>query len=437
MLITEANFHRKSHRVDVPLFVEVGDKTYQAVDWSIGGLAIRSEELKYSNGELVAAQILLPLGNAKLILDVQLVTRRVEPDKVGFEFKELSPKNRRILRHFIQMYVDGKIDNAEDLIAISTAPEVITPLNDALNLSEENTEILLRGFKRRGLVAAGLIIVFAITFITVLFYNTTYRLETTGVVVGNVDRITANYGGELLQIDAKMDTFVKAGSPLFHLRNIGASSKFSSGKSGRFSSNTSLNAEKELLVSLKQEMISHQGAYHNALTLFKQHLITRKDLENVENGYRTSRTAYHRQKTLIDSVGPDGVVIGGEPLYPIIRAKHDGQVIAISGNPGSYVGASDVVVILQRNDKAPQVIISVANKDVLNLHIGMESKIYVPFQDMSYTAVITAIGRAATNTASTESMEASLNETLVTLSFEDTSVRLPFDSRVKVWIKTF
>ena len=34
-------------------------------------------------------------------------------------------------------------------------------------------------------------------------------------------------------------------------------------------------------------------------------------------------------------------------------------------------------------------------------------------------------------------MEASLNETLVTLAFDDDSVRLPFDARVRVWIKTF
>ena len=383
MLITEPNFQRKAHRVDIPLFVEIDEQIYRASDWSVGGLAIDADNLDYASGDIATARIVLPLGDAKLTLDVQLIARRVGSEGIGFEFKELSPKNRRILRHYIQLYIDGKLENAEDLIAISTGPEVGTPLNDALNLTEENTEMLVSGFKRRGLVAAVLILFFLVTFISVLFYNTNYRLETTGIVIGNIDRVTANYGGVLLQVDAKLDTYVTAGTPLFRLRNTGAS-----GQSVR-SSGSSLEAEKELLKGLEREKLTREKAYRNALELFEQHLITRKDLEGVKNAMTSSRTAYLRQKAEIEGGNTHSLLVGGgtgDPLYPIIRAKHDGQVVAISGTKGSYVGASDVVVILQRNDKVPQAIIAVENKDVLKLNVGMKAEIYVPFQDISYSA---------------------------------------------------
>lgn len=441
MLLTEPNFQRKSHRVDIPLFVEIDDRLYQAIDWSITGLAIREDASPYPLDAVVTARILLPLEEARLSLDVRLVTRRKGGGEVGFEFLELSPKSRRILRHYIQLYVDGKLDNAEDLVAISAAPVVDTPLNEALNLSEDNTEALIRSFKHRGMIAAVLILLFLIVFVGVLFYNTTYRLETTGVVIGNIDRVTANYGGVLQQVDARTGTYVRAGTPLFRLKNTGASAQSARATVQRLSTGRALAAERALLKSLGQTLALRRQAYRNASTLYEKRLITRKDLENVENGYVSSRTAYLRQKAVVDgatvrrvSLGGGG---GGEPLYPEIRAPHDGQVLAVSGKPGAYVGASDVVVILQRNDKVPQVAISVDNKEALKLHVGMPAQVYVPFQGRRYGARITAIGRAAINTAATETMEASLNETLVSLSFDDKSVRLPFDARVRVWIKTF
>lgn len=441
MLLTEPNFERKSHRVDIPLYVDIAEKLYQAADWSITGLGILDAELSFVVGMEVPARIVLPLGNARLSLDVMLIARRAGVGEVGFEFSDLNPKSRRILRHYIQLSVDGRLDNAEDLVAISAAPVVDTPLNDALNLSEANTEALIRGFKHRGMIAVALILLFLIVFAGVLFYNTAYRLETTGVVIGNIDRVTANYGGVLQQVEAKTDTYVRAGTPLFRLKNTGVSGQSARATVRRLSTGRSLEAERALLRSQGQAITLRRQAYRNALTLYEQRLITRKDLDNVENDYVSSRTAYLRQKAVVDGVATHSVILGGggldDPLYPVIRAPHDGQVLAVSGKPGGYVGASDVVVILQRNDKVPQVAISVGNKEALKLHIGMDAQVYVPFQDRRYAARITAIGRAAINTAATETMEASLNKTLVTLSFDDKSVRLPFDARVRVWIKTF
>ncbi len=433
MLITEPNFQRKSHRVDIPLFVEINSQLFRAIDWSIGGLAIQQDKNENVVGQIVAGRVVLPLGDARLSLDVELVIRRLATSEIGYEFHELSEKNRRILRHYIQLHVDGKLENAEDLVAISTGPEFSTPLNEALTLSEENTDALVKGFKHRGMIALGLILLFVIVFASVLFYNTQYRLETTGVVIGNADRVTANYDGILLGVDTKLETYVRAGTPLFRLKNMAVSGTAAS------SSRSSIEIQRALLKSLETEATFRHQGYRNALMLYQQRLITRKDLENVQNSYTTSRTAYLRQKTLLDGVDTQSKAIGhqqGGPLYPIIRAPHDGQVVAISGTTGSHVSANDVIVILQRNDKVPQIAISVENKHALKLHIGMKAKIYVPFQEKSYLAEISSIGRAAINTALTESMEASLNGTLITLAFDDPSVRLPFNARVRVWIKT-
>lgn len=442
MITAEPNYQRKAHRVDVQLFIEIDGKVYQAYDWSVSGLSVRDNKLSVASGAELPASVLLPLNDARLTLDVTLVVRRVSPGDVGFEFLNLSPKNRRILRHYIQLHVDGKLDNIEDFVAISSAPAIDTPLTGALNVNEQSTDAMVRRFKKRGRITAVLILLFLAVFAGTLFYNAVYRMETTGVVIGNDDRITANYPGVLRQVTARVGTFVAAGTPLFSLRNDEALASMSRGFRQAVAPGTSPDAEKELLVSLGESLAQNQRAYHNATLLFRQRIITRKDLENTEASYITAKTNYLRQKAVVDgmslNVTTDAAGGGnGEPLYPMIRAVHAGQVIAVSGRQGSYVTPSDVVVILQRNDEVPKVAISLSQEAALKLHVGMPARIYVPFQDQTYPAHIASIGRSTVNTSETDTMEASLDQTLVTLSFDEPSVHLPANQRVRVWIRTF
>lgn len=440
MLTTEPNFSRKSHRVDIPLYVQINEHTYQALDWSITGLAIKPEkdEVFESESEL-PAKLLLPMKEAQLNLNVHIAVRRIDEDKVGFEFVDLDATTRRVLRHYIQMHVDGKLDSAEDMMAMATAPNIDSPLEDAINVSETE-QTLLKRFRHRGLITAGIILLFILVFAGILFYNTDYRLEEPGIVYGNVERVTANYGGIIQHVEAKMGTYVPAGTPLFKLMNTSSNALRGTFLGTHLVTSRNLKTERRLLHSLYRDMIAADHSYRNAKHLFDQRLITRKDLENTHNNYLSSRTAYFRQLSRVKGshIYHDGKSIDGlPPLYPTIHAKHAGTVIAISAKPGQYVGANDVVVILQRNNTPPKVVFSVTNREALKLHQGMPATVYVPSQNQNYWGHVASIGRPQINTQATDSMDASLNKTLVSVTFNKASVRIPYGTRVHVWLKTF
>lgn len=422
-------------------FVEIDGKTYKAYDWSVSGLSIRDDLTSVTKYEELPVRILLPLSDAQLTLDVEAVVRRNLPGDIGFEFLNMTAKNRRILRHYIQLHVDGKLDNIEDFVSILSAPTVDTPLTGALNVSDQSTDEMVRRFKKRGWITASLILLFLIIFSGTLFYNAVYRMETTGVVIGNEDRITANYPGVLRNVSAKVGTFVALGAPLFSLRNDEALASMNLNFRKTVAPGVASDADKKLLASLREGLTQNQQAYHNAKLLFMRRIIARKDLENTYASYITAKTNYLRQKAVVENtpmhvVGDGAVGRNGEPLYPIIRAVHAGQVISVSGRQGNYVTPTSVVVILQRNDLVPKVAILLSQEAGLKLHVGMPARIYVPFQDRTYPAHIASIGRNAINTSETDTMEVSMNQTMATLSFDDSSVRLPSNQRVRVWIKT-
>jgi hypothetical protein len=120
----------------------------------------------------------------------------------------------------------------------------------------------------------------------------------------------------------------------------------------------------------------------------------------------------------------------------LLRAPEHGRVFNMIPSEGAFVKAGEPVFIIER-DLVPHILFRLRSEDALKLNVGMKADVYVPFEDARYTATLTAIGYVAVNGRATASQEVSLNETLVKLALDDKDVRLPANSRVKVWIRTF
>ena len=54
----------------------------------------------------------------------------------GFDFHELSARNKRVLRHYIELSVDGKLGDVEDIVAVASSPITSSPIELPLNLSQ-------------------------------------------------------------------------------------------------------------------------------------------------------------------------------------------------------------------------------------------------------------------------------------------------------------
>ena len=463
IITSEFNYQRNSHRIDLPMLVEIGDKAYKTKDWSLLGIGVLDFDHAMEKGDKVTARCSFNMPESSITIKVELEYRGTNNGVAGFSFVDLSPKHRRVLRHYMEMAIEGKLDNIADLVSIVTTPAVETPIEEALTLSDLETETLSHQFKSRSYLVIGVGVLFLLLLLGTIFYNTLFRIQVTGLVVGNLERITANTSGVIQKIFVKEDAFVPAGTKLFSLRNLSLSRQLSVIRAKlqekqkllkNLQHDRNIYLGSKLLRSLRQQYDQRKKEYADAKKLFEQRIITFKDFNFIENQLQQSRTSYSREykaaeiagkqrklditklKAEIAGLKKQAAAISSAGAIRLVRSTVPGKIYRIEDEAGTFVDPNDVVIILEK-DITPAVMIRLPNNDALKLRLGKKATIYVPSENKNYNAEVVAIGYSSINSDATVTMEASLNETLVKLEFEDKNIRLPANSRVKVWIRTF
>ncbi|MFK5948695.1 MAG: HlyD family efflux transporter periplasmic adaptor subunit [Methylococcales bacterium] len=463
IITSEFNYHRNSHRIDLPMLVQVAEKVYKTKDWSLLGVGLLDFDQELEVGEKVFAQCTLQMPESSISIKVQIEFRGFNNGIAGFSLVDLSPKHRRVLRHYTEMAIEGKLENLTDLVSIVTAPSIDTPIEEALTLSDLETESLSHQFKSRSYLVIGIGILFIILLLATLFYNTMYRIQVTGMVTGNLERITANTSGVILKVNAKEDAFIPRNSKLFSIQNLSLLKELSIKKSKRqqlesqmrsLHKDVNINMGAKLLRSLRSQYNQRIKEYEEAKDLFAKRIISFKDFnflknqlqqtrvnhareyKNAEVGLKNRLTQLENLKIEIAGLKKQEAAISAAGAIRQVRSSTAGRVYRIEYEKGAYVAPNDVVVILEK-DVTPTVIIRLRESEVLKVRMGTAATIYVPANDRNYSAQVVAVGYSSINSDATVTMEASLNETLVKLEFEDDNIRLPANTRVKVWIRTF
>jgi multidrug resistance efflux pump len=458
MISREANLPRKAMRVAIPLFVEIDGKNHAARDWSTTGVGLGDLERVPREGELVQARLSFPMLESTLLIPVQLVYRGEHDGVAGFEFKDLSARNRRILRHYIELSLDGKLGDVDDIVAVAALPAAETPVHAPLML-QGATQILPGRSRMRAFGAALLGLAVVATAAGILWYNMTYQLEGTGFVSGSIARVTANHDGQLAHLLVQPGSRVEANTPLFSIENsqlrneIDALEQHVAALSAEQSrlAGARRSAESGLLQALRSDFSQRQQELANARQLLEQGVITQHDMLTVADRAQGVRQEYLRQVAegatrtqTIDSsdvlnrmkleLAAKKVLLARQEADNVVRAPARGKVFQVDRQAGEFVAAHDPVVLLE-TDVTPSVLLRVPNDDALKLKLGMPATIYVPYEDRKYTANVSAIGLAAASANVPVTQEGGLNETLVKIDFDDKRVRLPVNARVNVWIR--
>ena len=139
MITHEPNYQRKAHRIDIPLFVLIDNETYEIKDWSTTGLQIKDKDNKLKTtikeDDEVFAKLILPTGNSSIILNLYITLRNAK--YLGFEITNIDDKNRRVLRHYATLAIEGNAHRLEDLAGSLNMTNVETPIKEPISLSEE------------------------------------------------------------------------------------------------------------------------------------------------------------------------------------------------------------------------------------------------------------------------------------------------------------
>jgi len=118
--------------------------------------------------------------------------------------------------------------------------------------------------------------------------------------------------------------------------------------------------------------------------------------------------------------------------YLRVFSETEGSVYAIKSSKGNYVGSSDEVIVLE-TEETSFVVCKLSQDEATKIQNGMAVKIYSSSTNETYAGHIQTIGNLSLNTESQVTNEVSLKEVTIKIVFDEKSVKLPLNERVKVW----
>jgi len=461
MLTREFNYMRKSQRVDIPMLVQIGDTTYKTANWSMTGVAILEFGNEIREDDVLKARLILPIVGASINIDVQLICRNLRSETTGFEFDNLSDRHKRVLRHYVELSLEGKLDSIEDLFSDFSAPDIETPIKEALNISEEEQVSLLRKFRSRAFLTllAGFLLMGYIVF--TFIYNMVFVYKAVGVASGHLVQVTAGLSGTLKKSYVKVGEDVHVNDILFDLddgvliEELGKNNEKILRQQKilvQLEQNEPKKKVSRLLELLKDEYSRKEKDYNNASKLYRNKIISIKDYQFVENSFFRARINYLREfeqreaskraliekedllKLKVDVLATEKRSLLRKLEALRIKSPINGVIFTFDYFTGEYLTANDVVVTLATRQN-PFILFKMPSKQSGKAQLGMKVKVYSFETKRNYQGIISSIGYSAINPRATLLQEVSLEQTVIKVDLVGDGINIPLNSRVEVWVQ--
>jgi len=456
MATIESNQMRRAHRVDIPLTIVIDGVAYRSKDWSMTGAGVDNLDMKFDIDEIIDASIVLSMQEAKLEMPIKLQFKVKRGSVSGFEFAEISERNKRVLREFLELSIEGRLESVDGLLSIYNEPIVDTPIKESVVFSDEEESALKKTFAKRSRLYIKIGIAFFLLLLLTIYYNTAYVYRSIGTVSGNFVKVSPSISGKISQISISIGDKVHSNTLLFELDDKMVINQIDiiEGKLADLSGRTRQinrvrHPDGQVLKLLKRTMNRSYDSYASAKDLYESRLISISDLQRVSDIYTRAKVKYLQEKnkysrasipqnsgssmiSLITELELRREELINKLNYLRVFSETEGRVYAIKSNVGNYVGSSDEVMVLETNE-ASFVVCKLSQDEAVKIKNGMEVKVYSTSTDTTYSAQIEAVGNLSLNTESEITSEVSLKEVTIKIVFNEKGLRLPLNERVKVW----
>jgi membrane fusion protein (multidrug efflux system) len=211
----EPNLKRRHHRVTVPLYLRIGDESFRATDWSVGGFRVDDYRGHLQPGDEFEAVLLLPYSEFSVQLPVKARIARRDGQTIGCAFIELTTAQQAALHHLVEAAMEGRLgDLGEMLDALRTpvpAPE------RRLAEDTETTDLQARQMRLMPRAVLYLCTFGAVTLLMVgaILYLASRVRVPDGAIVGNLVRVSAPAPGRIARVAVAEGQAVQAGEVLF------------------------------------------------------------------------------------------------------------------------------------------------------------------------------------------------------------------------------
>jgi multidrug resistance efflux pump len=458
---SEFNNKRKAQRFHIPIFVVIDGKSYQTSDWSMTGIGIIfHDDFRLVKNDEVKAQLILPFSDANINLKIKLVVRNIHKSICGFEILEISEKNKRVLRHFMTMVLEGNADKFEDLVSDLNMPVVETPINESILLAEAEEKALKDKFTFKAVVYMILGFVLFVSVVVTSLYNFFVVYQSKGIIFGNYDTYNIEVSAKLEDIFVASKDIVSTGKTLFKLDSYNVENKLQienqklkslQDKYIRLKKSLESDLEftksrrdklKDKIKSLESKRDILNSEFKKAQKLYSQNIITFKELNSVESKvvsideqlfkinelydkeYNITQIEESIDKSLNDiNKSIERAKLRVDTLkYELnkytIKAIHPGVVHKVKASKNEFVKSGNIILTIETTQK-PFITTMVEYDYISKIHIGMRVLVYSIFEQKKYNALIESINFENGSPYGT-----------VQLEFVDKSIELSYGSSV-------
>ena len=461
----EKNSMRKSHRINIPLKIRIGNDMYDAFDWSMTGVSIKSKyDDIFIRQELYDGVLLLGLTEATISLKVKLKQTYHIDGKYGFEFIDFSSKNKKVLRRYLELYFDGKLNQVDDLMAIYEEPDINSVIQEPVKLSDDEKSGLEKSFLRKSIGAILFSLLLFAGIAALLYQNLLYKYERVGMVESNyktiypindgmIEKIYYKAGDKIEKNDILVD--FNADKMLHELKVLESikNSKIKEKKIlATFKNRPNKVVDDSALLRIGREIVQDRyKELQNANMQLSNHLITRADMRSIKKSYQDAkeRYAFYKKQGVYqnnNSVQPLPRVINVEEVeLKILNQKRlleeyrlfspvDGTVYEVNAEVGDRVSSGDPIIILWTHAK-PQIIVTLSSYKAVDLQIGSKVEIVDSVENQIFNGVVKQINDLELDNKVKMVTTKKANEVFVTIEPEDGARVLPPHSIVKVRFK--
>jgi multidrug resistance efflux pump len=489
----EQNCQRKSHRLTIPIKAIIDHFTYNVLDWSTQGFKIEMDDetlKRYNVGDKLQLIVLLPTGNSSILLHVKTIIHTIRGNALGLELIEIDDKNKRVLRHYATLAIDGNRNQIEDLSANLFMTNVQTPIQDSVLLSDkESKEVHKKFITHLSLYSLAAIVFFAFVSITLL-YNYLVVHTRSGLINGNSHSYTAPYEGKIKNLYALTGNQIEAGQPLFELdmsKETSTLHALQKSYDELLQEQETAQAELQVLKNIHQESQKraqnidveekkelqalydiHKKTYEHARLLYEKQLIPFSkynenkmtydaymqryhDLINRGKSDNKNRLAYSQEilklqdqiltlqrsvtdfKERAEEVSVEIMALQKQIANAVVFAKESGIVHSIIRKEDEFIKYADKVLTLETK-QTPYILTKMLSKEVSAVHIGQPCYIYSEKENTHYKGHITAIGYSITDDQITNTVEISQNEVPIRVDFENPQITFHMNEYLDVYI---
>jgi len=480
----EQNHKRKSHRINVPIYIIIEDKRYSVVDWSTTGLRVEKMTEDIQIGEELNISLLLPTQDSAIVLNVTAVIRNKYQDTYGMEFKDISDKNHRVLRHYVTFAIEGSLDHIDDLTSNLFMTNVETPMKEPVVLTDKEDIEVHKMFLKKLFYYILFAIVFIIFVFFTLLHNYIVIYSDNGIVFGNSQIYKTPYNGTIKEVYVSQDQLVYKDQLLFEMDTKNDRELLKNLIKNKKSLNRRLKKSHTILDKLQKDLDTKSGEidsithkreiylkeqysieksrFEKAKKLYKNRLITYLKYRDIESKYLKFIDEYESSKennytnkdrlmaqqssqkikdqiismqkiinSIDDNLQQNSLAILGiqhQIDSAIVLSSKRGKIHDIIHDSGEEVKFTDNIMILETNDK-PYIVTKISSKKVSYIHIGEECFLYYDRLGITLSGKISSLGDLATS----DIMQSSKDEIVVKIEIDTKGVELRLGEYLKVY----